>query len=76
MSPPPLLALAPPASASALEVLAAEQDMSKTQVMRQALRLYQVVHLRAKAGEQLAFTKDGKVVPILVLSMLPLEGKP
>ena len=60
----------------ALEALAAEQGMSKTQVMRQALRLYQMVHLRAKAGEQLAFTKDGKVVPILVLSMLPLEGKP
>ena len=60
----------------ALEVLAAEQDMSKTQVMRQALRLYQVVHLRAKAGEQLAFTKDGKVVPMLVLSMLPLEVEP
>lgn len=57
---------------AALEALAAEQDMNKTQVMKQALRLYQLVHERAKDGQQLAFTKDGKVVPMLVPSMLPL----
>lgn len=57
---------------AALEALAAEQEMNKTQVMKQALRLYQMVHERAKDGQQLSFTKDGKVVPLLVLSMLPL----
>ena len=57
---------------AALDALAAEQDMNKTQVMKQALRLYQLVHERAKDGQQLAFTKDGKVVPLLVPSMLPL----
>lgn len=56
---------------AALEALAAEQDMTKTQVMRQALRLYQTVHERAKDGQQLAFTKDGQVVPLVVPSMLP-----
>jgi len=55
-----------------LEALASEQDMNKTQVMKQALRLYQLVHERAKDGQQLAFIKDGQVVPLLVLSMLPL----
>ncbi len=57
---------------AALEALAADQDMNKTQVMKQALRLYQLVHERAKDGQQLAFTKDGKVMPVLVPSMLPL----
>jgi predicted transcriptional regulator len=57
---------------AALEALAAEQDMNKTQVMKQALRLYQLAHERAKDGQQLAFTKDGKAVPMLVPSMLPL----
>lgn len=45
-----------------LDALAAEQDMSKTAVMRQALRVYQLVHQRAKDGQQLAFTKDGRTV--------------
>ena len=55
---------------AALEALSVEQDMNKTQVMKQALRLYQMVHERTKSGEQLAFTKDGKVVPMFVPSML------
>ena len=59
----------------ALDALATEQGMSKAQVMRQALRLYQMVHHRAKTGEQMAFIRDGKVVPMLVPSMLPLEAK-
>ena len=57
----------------ALEALAAEQDMSKTALMRQALRLYQAVHLRAKAGEQLAFIKDGKVVLQIVIGLPALD---
>lgn len=49
---------------AALDALATEQDMSKTGVMRQALRLYQLVHERAKDGQQLAFTKDGRTVVV------------
>jgi predicted transcriptional regulator len=57
---------------SVLEALATEQDMSKAAVLRQALRLYQLVHNRAKDGQDMAFTKDGQIVPLLVPSMLPL----
>lgn len=53
-----------------LEEMAKENDMSKTALLRQAIRLYQLVHERAKKGEQMAFTKDGVVVPLIVLSML------
>ena len=55
---------------AALEEICAEQDMSKTAVLRQALRLYQMVHVRQKQGQQLAFTKDGVLVPVVLVSML------
>lgn len=35
---------------SVVEQLAGEADLSKTGVIRQALRLYQLVHERLKAG--------------------------
>ena len=54
----------------ALDALAADTDMSKTGVMRQALRLYQMVHLRARDGQQLAFTKNGKTVPTYIPNMM------
>lgn len=57
---------------AALEALSLEQRMDNAAVLRQALRLYQAVHLRAKAGEELAFIKAGSVVPVTVPSMLPL----
>jgi predicted transcriptional regulator len=57
----------------ALEELAREQDMSKTSVMRQALRLYQMVYERQKAGEQLAFTKNGVLVPVIVVGLPAVE---
>jgi len=60
-----------------LKQMAEEQDMSQTAVLRQALRLYQMVHERTKQGQQLAFTKDGVVVPLVVVSMLmPLPPAP
>ncbi len=49
-----------------LEGLADEQGMTKEQVMRQALRIYQMIHTRAKEGKALAFTKDGVVMPEVV----------
>lgn len=45
---------------AALEQLCAEQDLSKTAVMRQALRMYQLIHERLKAGEKISFSGDEK----------------
>lgn len=43
---------------AALDALAADKDMSKTAVMRQALRLYQLVSHRVAAGERMYFSGD------------------
>lgn len=43
----------------ALEALAEHHGMSKTGVMRQALRLYQLVHIRLRDGETMTFSGDG-----------------
>ncbi len=43
----------------ALEELSARKDLSKTAVMRQALRLYQMVDQRLAEGEKLYF-EDAK----------------
>jgi len=42
----------------ALEELCTEKDMSKTAVLRQALRLYQLVNSRLKTGEKLFFEDE------------------
>lgn len=41
-----------------VDQLATEHDMSKTAVMRQALRLYQVVNHRLAQGERMSFSGD------------------
>jgi hypothetical protein len=41
-----------------LEAMPAEKEMSKTAVMRQALRLYQLVNIRLNAGERMMFSGD------------------
>ena len=41
-----------------LEALAKHHDMSKTQVMRQALRVYQFIHHRTQNGERMCFSGD------------------
>lgn len=41
-----------------LEQLAVHHDMSKTAVMRQALRMYQMIHERIRAGETMSFSGD------------------
>lgn len=56
-----------------LEELSAEQGLSKAALLRQSLRLYQLVHIRAKDGQELAFVKNGQVVPMLMPSLLPLQ---
>jgi len=48
------------AEMEALEELSARKDLSKTVVMRQALRLYQMVDLRIADGEKLFFEDEKK----------------
>jgi hypothetical protein len=43
-----------------LEDLARRKDLSKTGVIRQALRLYQMVDLRLREGEKLVFEDEKK----------------
>lgn len=43
------------AEMAVLEQLSAEKDMSKTAVLRQALRLYQVINERLRTGDKLFF---------------------
>ncbi|MEO8494367.1 MAG: ribbon-helix-helix protein, CopG family [Planctomycetota bacterium] len=48
------------AEMKALEELAERKDLSKTAVLRQALRLYQLVDERLANGEKLFFEDDEK----------------
>lgn len=41
-----------------VDELAASHELSKTAVIRQALRLYQLVHIRVMAGETMSFSGD------------------
>ncbi len=44
----------------ALEVLSAKKDLSKTAVLRMALRLYQMIDIRFENGQKLYFEDDEK----------------
>jgi hypothetical protein len=46
------------AEMSALEELSARKDLNKTAVLRQALRLYQLIEARVEAGEKLYFESE------------------
>lgn len=46
------------AEMSALETLCAKKDLSKSGVMRQALRLYQMIDTRVTRGDKLYFEDD------------------
>jgi hypothetical protein len=54
---------------AALEQLSDEKDVSKTAVLRQALRLYQLINARLQAGEKLffedSFAKEKKELVVL-----------
>jgi predicted transcriptional regulator len=50
-----------------LEELAAKKDLSKTAVLRQALRLYQMVDVRIERGEKLVFEDKGEKKAELVV---------
>jgi hypothetical protein len=51
----------------ALEELAKKKDLSKVAVMRQALRLYQLVDVRISEGEKLVFENKESKKELLVL---------
>lgn len=56
------------AEMAALEELASKKDLSKTAVLRQALRLYQTVNVRLEQGEKLIFEDKGeKKAEVVVL---------
>ena len=46
------------AEMQALDDLSARKDISKTAVLRQALRLYQTIDARVEKGEKLLFEND------------------
>jgi predicted transcriptional regulator len=46
------------AEMKALDELSAQKDISKTAVLRQALRLYQMLDMRLARGEKLFFEDD------------------
>lgn len=48
------------AEMEALESLSEKKDMSKTALLRQALRLYQAVEIRLAGGEKLFFEDEEK----------------
>lgn len=52
-----------------LDDLAKKKDLTKTAVLRQALRLYQMIELRIAAGEKLVFEdeKAQKKAELMVL---------
>jgi len=56
------------AEMAALEELAKKKELSKTGVVRQALRLFQLVDFRLERGEKIVFEGDGaKKSELLVL---------
>lgn len=58
-----------PAEMQALEDLARKKDLSKTGVLRQALRLYQMIDARLERGEKLMFEDEAekKKAEVMVL---------
>lgn len=56
----------PPAEMAYIEARATECDMSKTAVVRSALRLYQLVTERLKAGETMTFSGDKERIALFV----------
>lgn len=48
------------AEMAVLDELSEKKDLSKTAVLRQALRLYQMVNVRLERGEKLFFEDEAK----------------
>lgn len=50
----------------AVERLAAQQELSKTALIRQALRLYDLVNARIRAGETMSFSGDKERIALFI----------
>lgn len=62
---------------AALDAMAVDLGMSKTAVMRQALRLYQAAHHHGRQGAQISFLMpDGRRVEALLPMLLPSFASP
>lgn len=55
-----------PEEMAVVEDMATRHDMSKTSIIRQALRLYQLVNARLAAGETMHFSGDQERVALFV----------
>ena len=64
------------AEMAALEQLAARKELSKTAVIRQALRLYQLVRERVIAGETMHFSGDKERMVMFVGPDFAAEPNP
>jgi hypothetical protein len=51
---------------AAIAALAEQQELSKTAVIRQALRLYQLVNERIRAGETMTFSGDQERIALFI----------
>lgn len=62
-----------PREMAVVEELAAEMDLSKTAILRSAIRLLQLTHMKAKAGHYMMFSGE----PLMSLAVLmPGFGEP
>ncbi|AYR23402.1 transcriptional regulator [Herbaspirillum rubrisubalbicans] len=57
------------AEMNALEELSERKDLSKTQVVRQALKLYQMVEMRVERGDKLFFENGAQERSELVMML-------
>lgn len=55
-----------PKEMAVVEQLATDADLSKTALIRQALRLYQLIHERLRAGETMSFSGDKERTALFV----------
>lgn len=51
---------------AAVERMAADADLSKTALIRQALRVYQVIQQRHMAGETMTFSGDRERIALFI----------
>lgn len=61
------------AEMEAVEEIATIQDLSKTQVMKQALRIYQLVTKRAMDGETFHFSGDPERAMVFIGPGFPID---
>jgi predicted transcriptional regulator len=64
------------AEMAAVDALAAEHDLSKTAIIRQALRLYQYTNQRLKEGERMIWSGDAQRAAEFIGVGFPLPQDP